>query len=200
MRKRLITAIIALSLALCCLVGVTMAWLMDSTNEVTNTFTVGDVNIELIEHAYNEDDTDTITNVVSNTNEYPLIPGTIYAKDPTVTVKANSEDCYLFIKVTETNNPLTYLEYTIDETVWTKLENGVYYRLVSKDENDQSWGILTNNQVKVRENVVKPGTTGNGYVEMPAASAQPVLSFKAYAVQSANVADASAAWGLVKNT
>lgn len=197
MRKKLITAIIALSLVLCCLIGGTAAWLMDTSDDVTNTFTVGDINISLIEHAYETDDTDMISKTVSNKNTYPLIPGTVYAKDPTVTVKAGSEDCYLFIKVTETNNPSTYLDYTLNFTGWEKLEEGVYYRTVSKSDEDQSWKLLANDQVKVRENVVKPGTTGTGVVVMP--TVEPVLSFKAYAVQSANVANAAAAWDLVKN-
>lgn len=62
----------------------TMAYLT-STATVSNTFTAGKVAITLEE--------------TDQQASYKLIPGKTYTKDPTITVSADSEDCYLFVKV-----------------------------------------------------------------------------------------------------
>jgi len=105
MRKFLLTLSAALLLVTLS-VGVTVAYLTDS-EAVTNTFTVGQVHIKLDEaDVYEEDDIDG-TNVTEDMlgkvkstdrvteNEYKLIPGHTYTKDPTVTVLAGSETCYV---------------------------------------------------------------------------------------------------------
>ncbi len=75
----------------------TMAFLT-SKDSVTNTFTVGKVEISL-----DEAPVDLYGNVVAGDrvteNEYKLIPGHEYTKDPTVHVANGSEDCWLFVKV-----------------------------------------------------------------------------------------------------
>ena len=90
----------ALLLTLCAVLLVaasvlgTMAYLT-STDTVTNTFTIGRVEIKL-------DETD-VTNPTGprvQANSYKLMPGTTYTKDPTVTVKAGSEESYVRMKVT----------------------------------------------------------------------------------------------------
>lgn len=78
-------------------VGVTLAYLTD-TESVTNTFTVGNVNINLDEANVNADGTLKDTTRVQG-NEYHLLPGQTYIKDPTVTVLANSEETYVRLKV-----------------------------------------------------------------------------------------------------
>lgn len=93
----------ALLLTLCAVLLVaasvlgTMAYLT-STDTVTNTFTVGKIEIKL-------DETD-VTNPTGSrvqANSYKLMPGTTYTKDPTVTVKAGSEESYVRMKVTFNN-------------------------------------------------------------------------------------------------
>ena len=83
MKKKTLALVLALTLLVAGVVGGTLAWLTDQTAEVKNTFTVGDINIGLTE----------------TTADYKMIPGNTIAKDPTVTVKANSEACWLFVKV-----------------------------------------------------------------------------------------------------
>ena len=78
----------------------TLAYLT-STDEVVNTFTVGKVELKLDEADVNTDGTyvnghDTRVEA----NEYHLLPGLSYTKDPTLTVKANSELSYIRILVT----------------------------------------------------------------------------------------------------
>lgn len=78
-------------------VGGTLAWLLDDTDPVVNTFTDSDISITLTETDTNKDNDDN-----SNTNQYQMIPGWTINKDPKVTVEADSEDCWLFVAVNET--------------------------------------------------------------------------------------------------
>ena len=74
----------------------TVAYLT-SSDSVTNTFTVGSVAITL-----DEQDVDNSTEGADRdqANAYKLMPGHTYTKDPIVHVASTSEDCYLFVKVT----------------------------------------------------------------------------------------------------
>ena len=80
----------------------TMAYLTD-TETVTNTFTVGKVDIKLDEAKVNPDGTPIEGAARVTGNEYHLLPGHTYTKDPTVTVKAGSESAYIRLKVTFNN-------------------------------------------------------------------------------------------------
>lgn len=94
--KALLLTLCAVLLVAASVLG-TMAYLT-STDTVTNTFTVGKVEIKL-------DETD-VTNPTGSrvqANSYKLMPGTTYTKDPTVTVKAGSEESYVRMKVTFNN-------------------------------------------------------------------------------------------------
>ena len=94
--KALLLTLCAVLLVAASVLG-TMAYLT-STDTVTNTFTVGKVEIKL-------DETD-VTNPNGprvTANSYKLMPGTTYTKDPTVTVKAGSEESYVRMKVTFNN-------------------------------------------------------------------------------------------------
>ena len=94
--KALLLTLCAVLLIAASVLG-TMAYLT-STAKVENTFTVGKVEIKL-------DETD-VTNPNGprvKANSYKLMPGTTYTKDPTVTVKAGSEESYVRMKVTFNN-------------------------------------------------------------------------------------------------
>lgn len=98
MKKAVLLVICACALVTAAVFG-TLAYLTDQT-EVVNTFTVGNVDIVLDETDVNPDGTpiegaDRVTE-----NEYHLIPGQTYTKDPTVTVKAGSEPSYVRMMVT----------------------------------------------------------------------------------------------------
>lgn len=183
--KKTIAMILALVLVLLCAVGATLAWMNDKTEEKTNTFTMGGgVDIGLEEHAYDPEDPDTITDVeIKEDHNYPLVPGTVYAKDPTVTVKAGSEDCYLFVEVIKTPDLDKFVVYELDLTGWTPLDgqNGVYWRTVQKADADQTFHMLVGDKVTVKNAVENTG-------------AKVDISFQAYAIQKANIADAATAW------
>ena len=197
---KIVTILLALALLVCCGIGGTVAWLMDSTEAVTNTFTIGDINLTLVE-------TPSGTSAEEEGNHYPLIPGNSYKKDPKVTVLANSEDCYLFVRMEKIGNPDNYLDFTFNNAGWITYdgEEGVYYREVSKSASDQSWDLLTASTdtegntytITVKKNIVKAGTASNGTINMP--TAEPKLVFTAYAVQKANLS-LEDAWALVDPT
>lgn len=103
----------------------TLPWLTDQTAEVKNTFTVGDINIGLTE----------------TTTDYKMVPGNTIAKEPHRHRQANSEACWLFVKVTESANLDDFITYAI-ATGWTELEAGVYYREVPASAADQTFSVL----------------------------------------------------------
>ena len=81
-------------------VGGVLAYLIDQTEEVVNTFTVGDVQIKLEETKVDTEGKPVVPADTTETgNEYHLIPGQTYTKDPTMTVLAGSEESYVRILV-----------------------------------------------------------------------------------------------------
>ena len=95
--KALLVVACALLLVAASVFG-TMAYLT-STDTVTNTFTVGKVNIKLDEAKVNADGTPVEGADRVKENSYKLLPGHTYTKDPTVTVEAGSEESYVRMKV-----------------------------------------------------------------------------------------------------
>ena len=98
-KKALLFTFCAVLLVVASVLG-TMAYLT-SSDTVTNTFTVGKVNIKLDEAEVKLDGTYATNhdNRVAE-NEYHLIPGHTYFKDPTVTVLEDSEKSYVRMIVT----------------------------------------------------------------------------------------------------
>ena len=166
---------LALVLVLGCAVGGTVAWLVAKTNPVVNTFTYGDINIELTE---------------TTGEDYKIIPGVDIEKDPKVTVKADSEACWLFVKVEEEGTFVANkVTYSVDDS-WTKgdgtkIPENVYYRAVDAVIANTDFYVLKDNKVTVSNSLTK---------EDIANITQPTLTFTAYAVQKDGMADAAAAW------
>lgn len=177
MRRKVWLSVAAIALVLCCAIGGTLAWLTAKTAPVTNTFTVGDIEIDLTE----------------TTSDYKMVPGNQIAKDPKVTVKANSEACWLFVKVEKSANFGSFMTFEIADG-WTELStgSGVYYREVEAKTIDQDFVVLKDSQVKVLDNVTKNMLTASDFT-------QPTLTFTAYAVQKDNVDSASDAWAKVNS-
>lgn len=94
--KALLLSLCAVLLVAASVLG-TMAYLTDSKT-VTNTFTVGQVHLTLDEADVKVDGTLDTTERVQE-NEYHLLPGHTYIKDPTVTVAAKSEESYVRMMV-----------------------------------------------------------------------------------------------------
>lgn len=182
-RKALLLGVCAVLLVTASVLG-TMAYLTATTTPIVNTFTVGKVDIDLKE---------------TKTN-FKMVPGNTIDKDPKVTVKANSEKCYLFVEVTEGNNVTNYIDYTVD-AAWTELKPAagatgkVYYRVVEANASDQPFSVLTGDKVSVKNSV-----TNKMMEDAEKEDNQPTLTFKAYACQFDNVTDVTTAWTTVNPT
>lgn len=188
--KRSVALLVAIALLIGCVAGGTIAWLVDTTGNVTNTFVAGNINIDLAE----------------TTTEYEMVPGNTIAKDPTVTVVGGSEACWLFVKVTKSTAPVldTYIAYAVDSD-WTPgngtngIPEGYYYREVVSKATDQDFNILgagnyatyswTDNQV-----LVKPEVNKDNMDAISGTNPQPTLTFTAAAIQKANTGSVAEAF------
>ena len=136
--KKLTIAVISLSLALVLVIGGTLAFLVAESNEVTNTFTYGNIQLTLTEENGNN---------TTGMSFEGVVPGDELEKDPTVNVLANSEDCYVYVLV---DNQLdTAAGYNIGAD-WEKIgESGTMalYRYgddpVKKSDSDQPLPVFT---------------------------------------------------------
>lgn len=174
-KSKIVIAIISL-LSICSFViGTSVAWLTSKTEDLVNTFTYGDINIKLDETDTNDGDEN------ANTNEYKMLPGNEITKDPKVTVIANSEDSYLFVKLTKSENFDNFMAFEIAEG-WTLLEEttDVYYRDVTTSDKDQEFIVLKDNKVKVKEEVTKAMLNE---LDKDGTNNYPTLTITAYAVQ-----------------
>lgn len=96
--KTVLTLLCAAALIAASVFG-TYAYLT-SKDAVTNTFTVGNVEIKLDEAKVDTNGTPTTPAERVKANNYHLSPGHEYTKDPTVTVLAGSDACYIRMVVT----------------------------------------------------------------------------------------------------
>ena len=185
--RRIALTLCVMFVVLAASIGGTVAWLTDETDSVVNTFTYGDINITLEE---------------TTGEDYKIVPGVDIAKDPKVTVKAGSEACWLFVKVTKegefVDNKVTYSIRT-GTSEWTQgkgvdvdgVPENVYYREVDAVTTDTDFYVLTDNKVYVKNTLTKEDIKD---------ITNPTLTFTAYAVQKAGIADAAAAWAKVPTT
>ena len=173
--------IAAIVLVIGCTAGGTVAWLVSKPAPIVNVFTVGNINAELTETAKTE------------TTEFKIVPGVNITKNPVATVKAKSEDCYLFVQLTEENWPnftekdstTRKVEYKIADG-WTELEKGVYYREVAKSDTDQSFHVLQGDKVTVSSTLTKENAD--------AIAGTPQLTVAVYAVQKESMGSVDKAW------
>ena len=131
--KKIVAALLAVVLLIGIGVGGTLAWLKAATGPVTNTFTVGDIDIELKEHKLQANGTLDSNTEVTSEGTYKIVPGDEQPKDPFVRFTKDSEPCWLFVKVEEKNNTVdgkNYVTYSVDTSKWTALTGvtGVYYK------------------------------------------------------------------------
>ena len=113
--RRALLLVASAVLLVCVSVGATLAYLTDDTEVVVNTFSVGNVTIDLDEAPVDVYG-DVITGDRRTYNDYKLLPGHEYTKDPIVHVQSGSEKCLVYVVV---ENPLT------DILGWTDVEQDV---------------------------------------------------------------------------
>ena len=217
--RKTLTMVLAFVLVAALSVAGTVAYLTSTTQEVKNTFTVGKVAIDLDEAKTDAEGNGVIVTPEERVkeNSYKLMPGHTYSKDPTVTVKAGSEESYIRILVTIDN--MTQLKAALgsdflpqnfvtgwDNSVWettrevkTNGDSATYeFRYVgaaNKGTKEGTVAATTTADIKLAPlftNVVIPGTASSE--DMANLSANTTVTIIAQAIQSDGFDDADAAW------
>lgn len=188
-----VALIMALVLLVGGVIGGTVAWLIATPDPVVNTFTYGDINIDL-----DETDTQLDDDNDPNTNEYEMMPGQPITKDPEITVKSGSEEMWLFVKLEKSSNFDTFMEYTVADG-WTALSgvDGVYYQHITAEDvatADKKIAVIKDDTVTVKESVTKEQLNA---LDSGSSENYPTLTVTAYAVQYAGNATADDAWAKV---
>lgn len=157
----------AVVLLLGCVTGGTLAWLTSTTDSVVNTFTTSDIDITLKE-----------TGTTDNKASFKMIPGYTITKDPKVTVLADSEECWLFVKLEKSTNFDSFMTYEMADG-WTQLQGvtGVYYRKVLTADIGTTYSVLKGDQVTVKSEVTKAN------MNALTTETYPTLTVTAYASQ-----------------
>lgn len=177
-RKKILITICCLATILCTLITGTIAWLIDDTDPITNTFKPSNIAVELTE----------VSNTQDGKWEGKLIPGTELSKEATVTVD-NDIDCWVFVKAEASENLDDFVEWTIADG-WLELPgvDGVYYREVKADADPKEFDVVKDNIVTVKAAVNKELMS-----QLTQPGDYPTLTFTAYAAQQASLT-VEAAW------
>ena len=204
--KALLLTLCAVLLVAATIFG-TMAYLT-STDTVTNTFTVGKVNIKLDEAKANPDGSPVANADRVKANSYKLLPGHTYSKDPMVTVLSGSESSYVKMTVTFSKANeldaifapdganLTSIFSGYDAANWiakgntkdaaanTRTYEFWYKEAVAAPTADVALDALF-------DSITVPGEITN---EQLATIEGMTITVNAYAIQADGFADAAAAW------
>ncbi len=166
---RVIALVAVLALAMGAVIGGTLAYLMDKTDPVVNTFTYGNINIKLEETEGITTDTGKIFTEV--------MPGEKIAKDPKIKVEGGSKDCWLYVQIDKSEEFDAFMSYALADG-WTQLEgyDNIWFREVTSSPNAQWFEVLKDNQVTVRPEVTKEMVDSLN-------NKLPSITFTAYAVQ-----------------
>ena len=117
MKKKIIALCLIVALAATAVIGGTLAYFTD-TDEATNVFTTGNVDITLDEPNWDEDNA-------------KLIPSRRIVKDATIIVEEGSERAYTFMKIELSDDFVTLLQaYAGENFDWT--DQAAVYELIGK--------------------------------------------------------------------
>lgn len=194
--KKIMLLVLCAALLVGATVAGTVAYLTDNKT-VTNTFTVGKVEIDMDEaktDEYGVKDGDTR---VTTGNAYLLVPGHTYVKDPTIYVKDNSEACYVFVKID--NGIAAYIESLdtqLASNTWTKLTgvdgvDNVWYKECTKSEEGHTLNVFGSFTVLDNANNIA------GWENIAPTANDIVVT--AYAIQKDSMGDAADAWTKLNN-
>ena len=205
MMKKAMMMVLALAMVCVASVAGTLAYLSHQTGPVTNTFVIGSLfdnattDFALWEHKLANDGkgvngvftlVDTEEGLVKTNTYENVLPSVNVPKDPFVRVDGLKEDAYLFLVVED--NTGDHINFTMDSN-WElyKSESGVY---VYKEANNDY--ILNRNTTEQIINILKDKkvTVDKDFADDTGIN----ISFTAYIIQSAGMADRDAAWAAVK--
>lgn len=173
-KRILVIGVMALILVTIC-VGTTHALLLSRSHSVINTFVSGDIGLTLTE---------------STGSKYTLVPGCEIYKNPRITVKDGSVECWLFFKADSRDDLSSFATYSVADG-WTLLtgETDVWWRRVEKCDADKVFAIIKGDTLTVSENVTEE--------KLASLKGDLKLTFSAYAVQYEGVSTPEKAWDII---
>lgn len=213
--RRILLTVCSAALLVCVTVGATVAYLT-STDKVENTFTVGNVQIKLDEAKANPDGSFVPNDDRVKANDYKLLPGHTYNKDPMVTVLSGSESCY--VKMTVTFTKADALDKIFDKLNEGKPDNEkIQLTSIFNEYNSANWiykGNTEDTDAKTRtyefwykdtvaaptadvaldalfDSITVPGSITNDQLKTLEGMK---ITVNAYAIQADGFASADAAW------
>ncbi len=143
-KKNLLTAALSLSLIGVIAVGGTLAYFTDKTDAKTNTFTAGNVEIELIDKSENGDGrTAGRPNADGNGITYSnVMPGDVLSKEVSVKVDDSSQSAWVALKLTvDTTLPQDSKlnKDDVEKEIWKMIKKAVAEEQSSKTEGTGVW-------------------------------------------------------------
>lgn len=153
--KKMISILSAVALVAVIGVGSTLAYFTDK-DEAKNVISMGNVDVDLEEPIFSEENED-------NTIE-DVVPNQSIVKDPTITVKADSESCYLRAKIEITELDEEHVAQLMEGinvgSDWVLSDDGYFYfqNKVEKNGEDQKFVIF--------DTVVIPAVWGNEVADL----------------------------------
>ncbi len=206
MKKKILVACLCVALAVLTIAGTTLAYLT-SHDTVTNTFTVGNVQIKLDEAKANADGTLVEGADRVKANSYKLIPGHTYTKDPMVTVLSGSESSYIKMTVTFTKAAELDAIFKPNGADMTSIFNGydstnwIYKGNTEGSDNTRTYEFWYKETVAAStadvaldalfDSITVPGTITNAQL---ATIKDMTITVNAFAIQADGFANAEAAW------
>lgn len=196
--KALLHSLCAVLLVATSVLG-TMAYLT-AEESVTNTFTVGKVSFDA-ESGLDEAKVDEYGDEVAGAdrvkgNEYKLIPGHDYVKDPTIHIGDDSEACWIYAKV---ENGIA----DIEATSGTDMEDGGKYVTIVDQMIANGWSVV-DGSIYAYKTTVSQGAdvvifnefmvSGAASADELAANAEDTIVVTAYAIQADGFDTAADAW------
>lgn len=178
--KKILALLLCAALLVVASVAGTLAYLSDN-DTATNTFTVGNVEIELKEFEVNKQTGEQTQIQVDNLEDLELVPGRTIKKNPFILVDGNSEDCWLFVKI---ENNLGDAITITGLTNWIPVEgHSGYYQYKTT--------VAAGANIPVFESITV--ATEKTYAELNGINNKNIV-ITAYAVQAEGVAQQDA-WG-----
>ena len=185
-RRALITSAALITVLMLGVVPVTYSYLMASSETVVNTFAGGAISLTLDEEKVDTDGNPLEDEPRVQENTYKVVPGRTLYKDPTVTVLAGSEVCYVYLYV---ENPLNEDYFTLDYSEdWIEVATtGTRTLYVYKTTVDASDGDVVLTPIFTTVTVSSELTA-----EQIEAMGEVQIKVQAYAIQAESVDPATA--------
>ena len=185
MKKKIVSVCLVVCLLATAIIGTTLAYFTDETEVVNNTFTTGNVTIDLDEAKVDEYGVKVEPAERVIANSYKLVPSATYTKDPTVHVAKGSEPCYVYVRIS--NSIAELIAPLAIEDGLTPMDGGDYYWNEVVDARENAVDLTVFESFTVNKDAVLTGVT-----------AEDAITVQAFAVQtSGDFADAQAAWDAV---